>query len=217
MVALNTLIEYRKDRSEALSSGRKKGGGILLYVPDHVTSRELITRNIDGAESLWIICNFDGRLLLVGALYILLWATAGQTKELFAHIEDVLDQFPTHDHVLIGDLNIDLTPGLTSPYAAMINDLCSKYNMEDKVTGPTRITGISATKIDVMLCGPPASHIRSPATPLSDSDHHLCSTAATYHSTTPKHHVVSFRLWKHSSDEDFFCTCCSSHQGIRSI
>ncbi|OQV14722.1 hypothetical protein BV898_11094 [Hypsibius exemplaris] len=176
---------YRKDRSAIFSGGRNKGGGTLLYIPDHVTSRELIIRNLDGAESMWVVCNFDGRAVLVGVSYRPPWATAGQTEELFAHIEDMLDQHPNHDHVLTDDVNINLTPGAVSPYAPYLRDLSSKYRLEDKIIGPTRVTATSATKIDIMLCGPPANYSQAPTMPIPESDHSLCSTMATYHCMTP--------------------------------
>ncbi|OQV15714.1 hypothetical protein BV898_10105 [Hypsibius exemplaris] len=64
-----------------------------------------MTRNLDGAESMWIVCNLDGRAVLIGVFYRPPWATAGQTEELFAHIEDVLDQHPNHNHVLTSDFS----------------------------------------------------------------------------------------------------------------
>jgi len=56
---------FRKDR------GARRGGGVEIYVPDHIQSRVYSPAAVidDRFELLWITAQLNGNVLYIGALY----------------------------------------------------------------------------------------------------------------------------------------------------
>ena len=189
---------------------KRSGGGLLLYTPEHVHAR--IVDHPDppnNYETLFVDLNIAGRQVLVGVIYRSPSLTAIQTASMFEHMEGLMVRYPLHDYVIMGDFNIDIS-NPSSPYKNMVDNLCLRFSLEDKVDGPTRVasTAVSSTstKIDLLLCSPAERYSRDKAEDQDISDHRLCKTVASYRCPIPQHKTVQYRLWGSGLNEDFVTT-----------
>ena len=74
---------------------------------------------------------------------------------------------------LLGDLNVDLTPGITSANAMKLQHILDIYGLDQQITGPTRVTMNSCTLIDHCITNSPNKIAKSGVVHLAISDHAL--------------------------------------------
>ncbi|XP_055344964.1 uncharacterized protein LOC129592853 [Paramacrobiotus metropolitanus] len=122
---------FRSDRPDI--HGKTRGGGILCYVPQHITAErvELKFRS-KGFECLWLQLTVSHRKIIIGTVYRQPDSNSVETKALFNHLREVLLKYPGSDHMIMGDLNIDSSPGSSSPYVKLYSDFVDEFSFEDK-------------------------------------------------------------------------------------
>ena len=102
---------YRKDR-EFFKKG--KGGGVIMYVMDEITSFADNALNEKKTESVWCIIKTDSSTeIIVGTCYRSQAAEAGELKDLFY----ILEQVSNREALIMGDFNY---PGIN--WATMGSD-----------------------------------------------------------------------------------------------
>ena len=65
----------------------------------------------------------------------------------------------SYDYFLLGDINVDLMPGVKSINATKLNDIFEIYGLKQLIREPTRTTPFSSTLIDLCVTNMP--HQRS--------------------------------------------------------
>ena len=74
---------------------------------------------------------------------------------------------------LLGDLNVDLTPGITSATAIKLQHILDIYGLDQLITEPTRVTMNSCTLIDHCITNSPDKIAKSGVVHLTIGDHAL--------------------------------------------
>ena len=195
---------YRKDRLG------KRGGGVLLYVPDYIRSAEVERDQSISHETLWVRCGIGPKKVLVSCIYRPPDITIQKTRQLLSHAETIILQHPGMDHVLMGDLNIDVSPSSKSPLKPELMAFCNANNLSIKVNDFSRVahrkwqdgtTSTSKTSIDLILCSPAGNYSTEPPIDTSISDHRLIKTISHYRCSIPTHKVVTVTNWRRGNQE----------------
>ena len=164
LVELSGFKCYRKDRVG------KKGGGVLLYVPDFIFSEQVeITINQQSSvlEQLWVRCGIGTKIVLLACLYRPPNIPHDQTRQSLIQVEEILTRYPGADRVLMGDLNIDISQGSYNRLKQDLLSFCEINQLSINDLDYTRIatrtwddgtTTTSKTMIDVILCSPPGNY-----------------------------------------------------------
>ena len=109
------------------------------------------------------------------------------------------------DHVLMGDLNIDVAQSSKGPYEPDLIGFCEANNLSIKSNDFSRVahrkwqdgsTTTSQTTIDVILCYPAGNYSTEPPTDTSVSDHRLIKTISSYRCIVPIHRTITVIDWK---------------------
>ena len=74
---------FRKDRVG------KKGGGVLMYVPDYIRCVEQRPNQAIDYESLWVKCNIGAKVVLVACVYRPPDLPNGRTRQLLEDAESI--------------------------------------------------------------------------------------------------------------------------------
>ena len=136
----------RKDRK---TNGRH-GGGVCIYVKCNLNYK--IREDISSDELEYLTVEFNkprSRPLLVST-----WYRPPDTPTChFDYFENIMKKvdMTSHDYFLLGDINVDLTPGVTSVNATKLNDIFEIYGLKQLITDPTRTTPYSSTLIDLCV------------------------------------------------------------------
>ncbi len=98
LLDINGFIIFRQDRFE------KKGGGVLIYIKNHLSCKELkISIKLNDLESVWIeLTNPKGKNLVIGNVYRPPNTGIEQDKLLCEHIKEACR---TREVILMGDFN----------------------------------------------------------------------------------------------------------------
>ena len=103
--------------------------------------------------------------------------------------------------LVVGDLNCDL---LTSSYESRaLNDLFSRLNMKQLITGPTRVTATSETLIDVIRTSNPALVTDGGVFETHITDHYLVYVVLNLKAPKPLPTYVISRSYKNYDSESF--------------
>ena len=134
----------------------------------------------------------------------------GRTRQLLEDAESILPQHPEFDHVLMGDLNIDLSERSYSPLKSDLVTFCNVTNLSIKVNDYTRVAHrtwqdgtvtTSRTTIDVILCSPSENYSIEPPADISISDHRLIKSVSNHRCSVPVHKTITVVNWKRGNLE----------------
>lgn len=162
---LNTDLEnlaYFNDYSSVFKHkiGSKEGGGIAVYVKNHIKFQIRHDLTIDDIKRALYDCVFieidhneeshqsNIKNTVIGVVY-----RSPSNPSIPCLIEDfseILDKISNEDKnlILLGDLNIDLLQCNSNSQTTKFLDHLISFNLIPRVTLPTRITNSSATLID---------------------------------------------------------------------
>ena len=113
----------------------------------------------------------------------------------------------SYDYFLLGDINVDLMPGVTSVIATRVNDIFEIYGLKQLVTDPTRTTPYSSKLIDLCVSNAPSKITNAGIIELCISDHvfKLSCVYMTYkvHHKQIASHLVQIRNMKKINKENY--------------
>ena len=164
-IAIEGYMLFRKDRTR-----NKKWGGTLIYYREHLNVHELSPdTNMDKLEAIWIEVIVKSQKLLVASVY-----RPPDQKDFLKHLTPVLDRLHTRSNiVLLGDFNIDMSFSSKSPLRFEFTRLLSKFNLQNVIKYPTRITDRSSTTIDLAIVSSLSKIKSSGSYEAGISDHNL--------------------------------------------
>lgn len=167
-----------------------KCGGVGIYVHSSLTLIDYLPVSLAGAEAVSVrLADVGEKPLLVTCVYR---SPSSDIGRFLDDLESFLSIHPTClDHIISGDINIDLFKAESEPYLDIIN----QYNYHCLIDLPTRITPTSQTCIDHILVNFNYSEISS-GTLLKDTSDHFPVFAIIYkNNINPKLNTYK-RLYK---------------------
>ena len=71
----------------------------------------------------------------------------------FDYFENIVEKvdMTNHGYFLLGDINVNLMPGVTSVNATKLNDIFEIFGLKQLIVDPTRTTPYSSTLIDLCV------------------------------------------------------------------
>ena len=163
-VTLPGYTIYRLDRS-------RSGGGIAVYVVDHLTVSPLSCDAPCGdVEALWLsISSFKSSLssFAFGCMYRPPSAPSSSVSNLCSILESLL---LSHKHVVAcGDLNID-TSDSAHPFTRSLQNFITSHSLSCPISHPTRVSETRCSVLDHFLTSSdvPISHASVLNFPISD-------------------------------------------------
>lgn len=191
-VELPGYVLHRKDRVG------KTGGGLAVYVADHLVVVRRKDLEVDTMETLWLEVKPKGsKSFLVCNVYrppnICLdqWMSSFETALEKVNVDE-------NEIMIMGDLNVDLNVKNTK--SNQLKDILDAYGLEQLITAPTRVTERSSTLIDHIYVSDPHKIVSSGVLELSLSDHF--AVWAIHHnkckleSQNKSHKIIEFRKMK---------------------
>lgn len=134
----------RRDRST-------RGGGVAFYINNSLNFKvlKLLSPATSPLEQLWISLNISGKKVCLGTLY------RPPNTNLDACLEELETYLTTYlteyDYIIFGgDFNVDFL-NVDSSNSKQIISFLNKYNLNQIVSSPTRVTNISSTLIDYIV------------------------------------------------------------------
>ena len=162
----------RKDRDR---NGRN-GCGVCFYVRCNLNYKIRDDLSSENLELLVLeITRLRSKPFLVSTWY----RPSGSPVSVFNDFEGVVMKIDAEnwEFFLLGDLNVDLTPGITSANAIKLQHILDIYGLDQLITEPTRVTMNSHTLIDHCITNSHNKIAKSGVVHLAISDHALiCMT-----------------------------------------
>ena len=188
----------------------KRGGGVLLYVPDYIRSTEVERNQSIDHETLWVRCGIGPKTVLVSCIFRPPDTSNQKTRQLLSYAESIVLRYPGIDHVLMGDLNIDVSQTSKNQLKPELIAFCSANNLSIKINDFSRVaqrkwqdgtTSITKTIIDLILCSLAGNYSIEPPNDTSISDHRLIKTISRYRCPIPTHKVITVTNWRRGNQQ----------------
>ena len=110
----------------------------------------------------------------------------------------------SYDYFLLGDINVDLMPGVKSVNATKYYfDIFEIYKLKQLITDPTRTTPYSCTLIDLCVTNAPSKITNAGIIELSISDHVLVYMTHKVHYKQISSRFVQIRNMKNFNREKY--------------
>ena len=141
----NLLIDsyhnpIRKDRNI------NNGGGLLIYIKNNIFYRHRPDLESADVENIWVEIRSLKNKYLIGHFYRPPNATVDFWDKFDSTIEKASEE--NLDLIILGDLNHDiLKTNSNSPLLRIL----SKYNLQNMINEPTRVTNTTSTCIDLLF------------------------------------------------------------------
>ena len=147
---------FRNDRN-------RHGGGVIVYISDHVTATRVPDLEFPSMESIWVSILCSGKTIILGAYYRPPNATAEDRNEFLAKLSLSIElSYQLHPTALflVGDFN-DRCPQWNdnhegSELGLELYNMVNSFHMEQIIETPTRITTQSANILDLIITDAPA-------------------------------------------------------------
>ncbi len=140
LIALPGYNTIRQDREQ------KRGGGVLVYIRECLTFKQIRILNPEYSEIIWCEVNLGKtRNLILGCTYRAPNCTESENKTLYSKIRDVCLSHPNSTILLTGDFNLPKIDwnNLTFPSVAKdFEDLINDCLLQQHVTIPNRLESI---------------------------------------------------------------------------
>ena len=123
----------------------------------------------------------------------------------FDYFEDIVEKvdMTNHDYFLLGDINVNLMPGVTSVNATKLNDIFEIFGLKQLIVDPTRTTSHSSTLVGLCVTNAPSKIINSGIIELSISDHVLVYMTHKVHYKQTGSRLIEIRNMKNFNNESF--------------
>ncbi len=171
----------------------RHGGGIAIYISE-LFSFSIISKGPNSLEFLSVCVNLVSSNVGLSLLY----RPPSSPVSFFDNLYSALDNLdiPLYSNFLLfGDFNIDI-----SAKNPLYHHLCSvidQFSLTISPTGPTRITSLSKTTIDLMLSSSPElTGSCSTIPPIGTSDHHGLLASVSLKGPRPKP-AIQRKVWRY--------------------
>ena len=195
----------RRDRKTCTTVNDKhKGGGVLIYIAEHLDYQRKQNLESDSMESIWIEINLKHtKPILINSVY----RPPSASRQWLQVFSDNLENITTAENEIyvMGDINVDLSNQETANKS--LRHILELHDLTQMVKAPTRITSHSKTLIDHIYASHP-HHVYNVSVPIiALSDHYpVCFTRkAGYNIKRNMHSYITYRCFKHF-DNNSFCT-----------
>ena len=193
----------RKDRDQCDEIATDNGGGILMYIANHVTYTRRTDFESQYIESIWIEVQLkNSRPFLICSVYRPPSATNDWLDKFSIQIEKAMSVY--NEVYIMGDINIDMKNGIlintawkeiveTNDFAQVIN----KY---------TRVTADSQKIIDHVYASIPENIAETFVPNIAISDHYpICFTRSTskHQLKRKSHKTIQYRCFKKFNEDTF--------------
>ena len=177
-------IPIRKDREI------NNGGGLIIYVKDNIFFKRRDDLETNSIENIWIEVQSLRNKFLLGLFY----GPPNATTEYWDAFEDIIEKASEEnlDIIIKGDFNCDVLKANTN---SQFFRILSKFNLQNIITDPTRVTNTSSTCIDLIITNHSAIITNSNVLPPFNSDHCTISTEITF--KTYKALAYEKTIWKY--------------------
>ena len=190
----------RNDRS------RRSGGGTAIYVRDDLPYFIWPDLMENGLETCWIeIQRPKAKKLFVCSIYR---APDFPLSTLIDELNSFVNGLPLNmELVLLGDFNVNFAHHSGDASARTLKRHLSKFsnlhNLDQLISGPTRVTPVSSSTIDLIFVNNNHHIVESGVVPVSLSDHSLvyCVMKSGVPKACPR--VIEYRSYKHYNKSDF--------------
>ena len=178
----------RKDRND------RQGGGVGLYVANHLGVTRRQDLKLPGIELLWVVLKAGINKVLLGVCY----RPPNSTRTFWDKLQDSLDlakQSGFNDIIVAGDLNADFN----TREGGKLKYFCNSNNMHLHINEPTRITNRSATVLDQFLSNCPELVTETKVLPpLSNCDHCVITTTLKFSNSFERKATYHRQIWLYS-------------------
>ncbi|MCG8045232.1 MAG: reverse transcriptase domain-containing protein [Candidatus Thiodiazotropha endolucinida] len=178
-------IAARKDRNI------NNGGGLLIYTKRNIALKRRTDLEVDNIENIWIEIHSLKTKFLLGHFYRPPNSTVDYWDNFENNIERASDQ--NCDMIIVGDLNHDILSKTISN--SHLLRIMSKFNLENLIHEPTRITDTSQTCLDLIITNHTSIINNTEVLPPFQSDH--STIAAEITSKTYKTQSFKKTIWKY--------------------
>ena len=137
---------FRRDRVG------KMGGGVVVFVKDHINGKHRPDLQIENLECIWLEIKIKNKKYLYGTFYIPPNSNLQTWDELDQSIDLALNN--THDIIITGDFNINQ---LSDNHRNKISSLLTQYSFQQLITEPTYMTEHSSSLLDLVMVNNPTS------------------------------------------------------------
>lgn len=176
-IKLKGFNVIRKDRN-------KKGGGVALYLQEHLLFKVRNDLCVEGLEILWtqIYLPFQ-QPILIGCIYRPPKSNALYLDKLCESLDHVLNE--RLDFFLLGDYNINFHNASTDGNKARLTQYLESHNLSQMVKDITRSSKNrmghkTESIIDLIICNVPNKCSRATSTEVAWTDHNIvCITKKT--------------------------------------
>ena len=185
----NLLIDsyhnpIRKDRNI------NNGGGLLIYIKNNIFYRHRPDLESADVENIWVEIRSLKNKYLIGHFYRPPNATVDFWDKFDSTIEKASEE--NLDLIILGDLNHDiLKTNSNSPLLRIL----SKYNLQNMINEPTRVTNTTSTCIDLLFTNHESIISDLKVLPPFNSDHSTITAEITY--KTYKAQAYKKTIWKY--------------------
>ena len=178
-------LPIRKDREE------NNGGGLLIYIKRNVHFERRQDLESNEIENIWAEVTCHQKKFLLGLFY----RPPESPSEYWNLFENNIDiaTDTNMDMLIMGDFNHDMLK--FNPNSKLLRIL-TKYNIQNMINEPTRITQKSQTCIDLILTNHSSIIINTEVLPPFCSDH--CSINAELNFKTYKAQAYKQTIWKYN-------------------
>ncbi|MCU7800562.1 MAG: reverse transcriptase family protein [gamma proteobacterium symbiont of Lucinoma myriamae] len=202
ILTVNGYHFERKDRTSA-NLHAEKGGGILIYIGDHLKYIRRHDLESPDIESVWIEVKIqNSKSFLICSLY----RPPSSKAEWFEQFSSQMEKSMTYsDEIYVmGDINIDIREGnITNTKWKHEVEI---FDLHQLITVPTRVTAHSETLIDHVYVSKP-EHATDAFVPcIAISDHYpVCFTRITSKKQVKRacHKSIKYRCFKKFNEEAF--------------
>ena len=177
-------IPIRKDRDY------NNGGGLIVYIKNNIFFKRRDDLESNSIENIWVEIQSTKNKYLLGLFY-----RPPESKSDYGNeFENVIEKASEEnlDIIITGDLNYDiLKANINNPLSRILN----KFNMQNVITQPTRVTNTSSRCIDLIITNHHAIIADTNVLPPFHSDH--CTVTAEITFKTYKTQAYKKTIWKY--------------------
>lgn len=166
------------------------GGGLLVYIKSNICFHHRQDIENQYIENIWIQINSLKKNFLLGVFYRPPNSTVDYWDSFESCLESATDL--NSDVIIMGDFNHDMN--ITSN-ASKLKKIISKFNIENMINEPTRITDTTQTCIDLILTNHTSIINTTEVLPPFCSDHCTITAEITFKTYTEQAYRAKF--WKY--------------------
>ena len=195
----------RKDRAESANDTSTSGGGILVYISNHINyvrRHDLESSNI---ESIWLeIKIINSKSFLLCSVYRPPTSKSEWYDSFSTQIEKSLEV--SDEIYIMGDLNVNVNRQNATLNCTKWKHITELHDLHQLIHEPTRVTARSSTLIDHLYVSHPDKVTECFVPKTAIRDHYpICFTRCTAKRQLKRHEhrSMDYRCFKSFNDDDF--------------